>query len=58
MRCETCQGTQWIPTGRAWEGDPIMRACPDCIGGQAHCCEGMQEQPEKDDEQERAKVAP
>lgn len=44
MLCETCRGTRVVRTtvavrsigGVVWYPEP----CPDCIGGQQHCCEG------------------
>ena len=44
MRCETCQGMGRIPADSPPFG-VILWPCPDCIGGAAHCCEGLTVQP-------------
>lgn len=56
MRCERCQGARFVAGSIIVNcGSPLaeetklMVPCPDCTGGIAHCCEGLREQPEKDD---------
>lgn len=39
MICTTCHGERW-----KWETISNGRArvpCPDCLGGEMHCCEGL-----------------
>lgn len=53
MKCERCQGRGRIVTAkgrwRTYDCDVEYEAsepCPDCNGsGQAHCCDGLREQP-------------
>jgi hypothetical protein len=55
MRCETCQGC-----GGVWGSEKLVGLvipCPDCGGcGIGHCCDGLQEQPEGDQGDERSGV--
>ncbi len=60
MICETCQGRGRVPppkmtTQEGFEkyvirgelGPEQWPLCPDCSGsGQAHCCDGLREQPD------------
>lgn len=49
MRCEACQGTGVLlcQIGRTVE---IHEPCPVCVGlREVNCCDGICEQPEKDD---------
>ena len=56
MRCETCHGMGMKPSGERISAPPggirsgaslirgsapILVPCPDCIGGTAHCCDGL-----------------
>jgi len=50
MICEKCKGSGMIKEYDAVIGDTRhikLIPCPDCMGGIAHCCDGIQEQPEK-----------
>jgi hypothetical protein len=46
MRCEYCHGLRWVSLG-GWADIP----CPECHGGVTHCCDGLCEQPEKDEQE-------
>jgi DnaJ-class molecular chaperone len=50
MICETCKGDPVVAMSVDRDGNtmPIAVPCPDCGGcGFSHCCDGLQEQPEK-----------
>ena len=48
MRCETCKGTRWSIRVEIKKFDGIDTIyhvplpCPDCLGGETHCCGGDQ----------------
>ena len=52
MICETCHGIGEVLIDREsnvvsrLRDTLMMMPCPDCIGGHAHCCDGLREQPE------------
>jgi hypothetical protein len=46
MRCEVCQGRGHLPQV---QGERIL-PCPACLNGEVNCCDGICEQPEKDDD--------
>ena len=61
MQCERCKGSGWVrccllSIDPVVKGEPVTARvekvldpmpCPDCDGsGQAHCCDGLQEQPD------------
>jgi DnaJ-class molecular chaperone len=54
MRCETCHGTGYRCEARMIPGTQtpayyLNQPCPDCNGtGEAHCCDGIVEQPQPD----------
>jgi hypothetical protein len=62
MICRRCHGVRWIydlsqsDETRIREGQTtISRAiipCPDCIGGTAHCCDGLTAANDPEDKQE------
>lgn len=50
MRCEVCQGTGFadcerLTDGGEWHHGVIL--CPNCVGGQTNCCDGICEQPDE-----------
>jgi hypothetical protein len=49
MRCDVCQGSGFV-AGLETELD-VVEPCPACNGcGQGHCCDGLREQAEPDDD--------
>lgn len=48
MLCPTCNGRGTV------DGLTQVYPCPDCVGGNAHCCEGDQVQPVSEPESEQA----
>ncbi len=51
MICQTCNGKREVPNydmpwKMAMHSKPVMKPCQDCLGGEQHCCEGEQCQPD------------
>ncbi len=49
MICEKCKGKGTIGYDTVIGNTRHIKIepCPDCTGGVAHCCDGIQEQPEQ-----------
>lgn len=49
-QCQTCRGLRFVDSrGRPPRADSVgLVPCPECLGGEQHCCDGEQAQPEPD----------
>ena len=49
LRCKGSPRRGWVVVKTAGGVPVLFDKCPDCINGEAHCCDGDQAQPKPDD---------
>jgi hypothetical protein len=55
MRCDACKGTNKVidwskPVKLSLPPQYFYMPCPACLNGEVNCCDGICEQPERDDD--------